>query len=561
MMRNGGESLERGVLNGRLRALARGVAFCVSAALLAFVAGLGFDDVAAAQDAVGARSEERAATSDSFPSDPTREEREKMRRLLRVDSDGVQTRYPAVAKIVGRAESTITEDSYATVPLYYGTGEYVAQYGTWGIVLTNWHVVSESNKTIEARFPSGKYPARAILRDEKWDLAALIIPKPENILPLPISLNVPYFNDRLWVGGYGPTEGLDDFVLRGGRLENYVSLDLPSDVKTNGGALAKGGGVLYETEMIDVGVRSGDSGGPVFNEYGELAGCLWGSDKKSSMGTNGPRLALFVMEAIQEASKLRARKILDAEATGENPDVVLTLGQAPNLCSKSNAKLASYAEEDAFAIVKQLMDDDLSGVCRDEYAGFDVRGIDARLYPVSTEPLYVSGNGVDTPESLRRLGAIKTSHVADVAKEYWRRNPDGLPPSPPIYSPSYLGLQVIMGCDFPELIRDDSFASLDARSRELAESSRTPKVPTENPLDDAATARGAEFRSTAASRPVSGGDGSVGSESASSAPAASKKQAARISQLQAYSLFCVILVLLCSSAILLKTGDSKRGRL
>ncbi len=516
-----------------------------------------------------------AASEKSRQTSSEDEKREFMRKQLMVDANGVQTRFPAVAKIVGRAESQMVDDSYATVPLFYGTGEYVAQYGPWGIVLTNWHVVSESNKSIEVCFPSKTYPGRVVLRDEKWDLAALIIPKPENIIPIPISLNVPYFQDRLWAGGYGPTEGLDDFELHEGRLTNYVSLDLPRNLKKEGETVLEDDGALYETEMINVGVRSGDSGGPIFNEFGELAGCLWGSDKKSSMGTNGPRMLIFVMEAIQEAAILHAQKALDAETTQENPDVVLTIGQAPNVCVKANVKLSSYAEEDAFAIIRQLTKDDLAGKARDFYKDFDVAGIETRLYPTSTSSLYVSGNGVDTPESLRKLGQMKMRHVRTVAAEYWRRNPGGLPPSPPIYSPGYLGLQTIFDRDRPELVAEDSFDALDARALRLAENGRRPKIPGASPLDDwDGTKQGAEFQKTSAHRPYAaqatdaseapsasgGADSNPDAITAATAPPVqSRDDIVNITQLQAYALFSVILMLLCASAILLRSGDSQRN--
>lgn len=497
-----------------------------------------------------------------------------MRKLLMVDESGVQRRYPAVAKIVGRAESQNVEVPYATISMFFGTGVYVAEYGPWGIVITNWHVVVMADKSIDVCFPSGKYSGRVILRDEKWDLAAILIPKPEGIKPIPISLTVPYFNDRLWVGGYGPTSGLDNFELREGVLLKYVSLELPKELKTSHDGVLDTSGALYETEMINVGVRSGDSGGPVFNEYGELTGCLWGSDHKSSMGTNGPRIILFVMQAIQEASRLRARKILAAETTKENPDHVLSIGEAPNECEKANEKLSNYSEEDAFEIVKKLTHAAATGERPNDGAGLDFSGIDLQLYPVSSEPLYVSGNGIDTPESLRRLGAMKAKHVQVVAEEYWKRNPGGLPPSPPIYSQGYLGLQFICDRDVPEVIASDSFKALDAQSRQLAEVTRQPTVPMMSPIDELDAELGkAEFAqvesgkaemvpvaasSSYADPGVSSAVAATSDASALAAPQPSSSADWQITQFQAYALFCFILVMLCLSAILHRNGDARR---
>ena len=71
---------------------------------------------------------------------------------------------------------------------YYGTGVFVAEYENWGIVLTNWHVVSEADVSIEVRFPSGDDQARVLLCDMKWDIAALLIKKPQGVSPMPLSL-------------------------------------------------------------------------------------------------------------------------------------------------------------------------------------------------------------------------------------------------------------------------------------------------------------------------------------------------------------------------------------
>ena len=93
------------------------------------------------------------ATSSSEGAGSTEKARTKSVALeqLALNEDGVQTRYPSVAKIVGKSrpkhgEARLKngeEEGVVTVPLYYGSGFYAAQYASWGIVLTNWHVVSE----------------------------------------------------------------------------------------------------------------------------------------------------------------------------------------------------------------------------------------------------------------------------------------------------------------------------------------------------------------------------------------------------------------------------------
>lgn len=469
-------------------------------------------------------------TVDPSTLDPE-EARKRMRNLLRVNEKGVQTLYPAIAKIVGRGVSKAESDgSTFIVPLFYGTGEYVAEFGPWGIVVTNWHVVSESDSEINVLFPNRpNCAARCILRDEKWDLAALLIEKPKDLTPIPIAIFAPKIHEYLWAGGYGPKDGLDEFELKCGELVNYVSLDLPKE-KAAGGPTDPKYDPLYETEMIELGVRSGDSGGPVFNCYGELAGCLWGSDKKNSMATCGARVSLFVMNALQEAAKLLERQRLDAKTTPESgvvPGMLFTDDAAPNACVKADDRLSSVHNEYAIHAIQQVMDAERENRAlttvpinvRDpkfpndesklvKVAEIDVKGLMARLYPVSSTPLYVSANTVDSPQSLKYLseksgGAEQTlEQVRRAADAYWQRNLDSLPPNPPIFSPTYVGLQIILNKDQPEVSDADSFALLTKFAADLAESERQPKNHSEWAMDSEDARKIAEAEAAKESAPV-----------------------------------------------------------
>ena len=349
---------------------------------------------------------------------------------------GVQTRYPAIAKIIGRTTATDREDGKQSIPLYYGTGAYVAEYGAWGIVVTNWHVVSEANESIDVIFPSGSTPARIILKDSKWDLAALLVRKPTNVSPLPISLDVPKIGETLWATGYGPSGGLSEFRILPGRLANYVSLEVPKEsLPESERALAKSEPTkpLYETLSIDVGVRRGDSGGPILNRYGEVSGVLWGSDGSCTMATNGVRLQTFVTQAVRGAARLRARKMLDSQKNGSSPDDVVPWDPDRNY---PDALMSDLPMVDAVLI---------EGV-----------------FPSSTRPLYYPGNGVDAPQALRRLDkSVALKRVRDVAQEYWKNSPIQLPPSPPIFSPTFVVQQRQTNQDRPELIENASFDELD----------------------------------------------------------------------------------------------------
>lgn len=481
------------------------------------------------------------ATSSSEGAGSTEKARTKSVALeqLALNEDGVQTRYPSVAKIVGKSRpkhgearpKNGEEEGVVTVPLYYGSGFYAAQYASWGIVLTNWHVVSEVDSSIDVVFPSGTYPGRVVLLDDLWDLAAIIIPKPQDLIPLPISRQMPKKgkNERLWTAGYGPEEGLADFKIQEGKFVDYVALGAPDETGNDGQYDVDS--LLYETMMIDVGVRSGDSGGPIFNEYGEVAGCLWGSDQVNSMGTPCGRLQLFLMLAIEEAAKLRAKKLVLAEP-GDDP--------------------ARVDDWDASDLRYPRVDEETKATAIERALPM------ATLYPTSDKPVYASGNGVDTPEALRALGADAIEHVKNVKNAFWRaQKPGALPPSPPIYSPSFVGMQFLRQADLPELTTQDSFLALDSdameRARELYRRAPDPRdaldideefAQEESPqYMNAAVVRSKEERRY--------------SDSAVRAESAQSSVQKRFSPLEAYVMFCVVILFLFVMAM---PRHPRRGR-
>ncbi len=422
---------------------------------------------------------------------------------LRRDALGVQTRYPAVAKIVGRDAPQKREDGSQTIPLYYGTGTFVAEAGDWGIVVTNWHVVSESRDSIVAKFPTFSSPARVILRDETWDLAALVVRKPPRVAPIPISQEAPNVGDALWVAGYGESAGLTEFQIQGGRVQNYALLVTEDperesgDVANEGGTVGQNGqnrqggqggrapvngaasastaknltpesALLYETLSVDKGVRKGDSGGPIFNRYGELAGVLWGSNGESTMGTYCIRVQYFLTQAIERLAILEAERALNASTNdfwAERPEEGIVDAKGSELWAR-----AALAE---------------SGV-----------------HPISQRPAYVAADGRETAENLRRVGvkaANKRVKTALAVAE--NATATALPPSPPVFSPTFVKQQGVQNRVRPEVAEtefwtklvDAKYGALVARRAEEAKVRETSVVAaeTDSPAD-VALAFGAE---------------------------------------------------------------------
>ena len=175
------------------------------------------------------------------------------------------TPHPAVARI-------IVPESGATA---YGSGTLVDVRDQFGLVITNWHVVRDSQGTVEVVFPSGfRSHARPLKVDSDWDLAALVIWRPP-IEPVNVSAIPPQPGDPLTIHGYGQGQ----YRIATGRCTAYYAPQLN-----------------FPREMVelDVEARQGDSGGPIFNQRGELAGVLFGAGEGTTIGSFAPRVESFL---------------------------------------------------------------------------------------------------------------------------------------------------------------------------------------------------------------------------------------------------------------------------
>jgi hypothetical protein len=181
-----------------------------------------------------------------------------------------QTPHPAVVRVVAQEHDGISA----------GSGTLVDVREQFGLVVTNWHVVRDATGPINVIFPDGfRSPARVLRVDRDWDLAALLIWRP-NVTPVALAPQAPRPGDPLTIAGYGP--GVYRAVP--GRCTQYVA---PS--------------THHPYEMVEVSTmaREGDSGGPIFNERGELAGVLFGSGGGTTAGSYAGRVREFLQTAWQ----------------------------------------------------------------------------------------------------------------------------------------------------------------------------------------------------------------------------------------------------------------------
>jgi hypothetical protein len=173
----------------------------------------------------------------------------------------------------------------------YGSGSLVAVTESTGLVVTNWHVIRDAAGTITVLFPDGFQSPAALLRtDRDWDLAALAIWRP-NVAPIPLSNVAPRPGDVLTIAGYGS----GSYRAVAGRCTQYVS---------------PGSNQPFEMVELSAPARNGDSGGPILNERGELAGVLFGSAYGRTAGSYCGRLRWFIGTVDGDFRQVSSRAML-----------------------------------------------------------------------------------------------------------------------------------------------------------------------------------------------------------------------------------------------------------
>ena len=167
-----------------------------------------------------------------------------------------------------------------------GTGTLVEVDEQHGLVVTNWHVVRDAVGEIRVRFPNGRhFAARVIKVDSRWDLAALLISRPA-ARPISIAQAAPRPGDWLTIAGYGS----GSYREASGRCTQYVSPGRQSP---------------YEMVELAVAARQGDSGGPILDRNGQLAGVLFGSAGGNTSGSYAGRVRQFLASASLGVSSAR----------------------------------------------------------------------------------------------------------------------------------------------------------------------------------------------------------------------------------------------------------------
>jgi len=173
--------------------------------------------------------------------------------------------HPAVCRVIATERIGVS----------FGSGTLIDVRGRVGLVVTNWHVIRDAAGPLEVVFPDGfRSPARPLKTDKDWDLAALVVWRPQSD-PVPLADRAPQPGDWLMIAGYGRGR----YRAASGRCTQYVAP-----------------GARFPLEMVELSAeaRQGDSGGPIFNAEGELAGVLFGAGQGVTMGSYGGRVRQFL---------------------------------------------------------------------------------------------------------------------------------------------------------------------------------------------------------------------------------------------------------------------------
>ena len=214
-----------------------------------------------------------------------------------------QNPHPAVVRIVANEGNTTS----------LGSGTLIHVTQDFGLVITNWHVVRGAKGPVEVIFPDGFRSGGTVMKlDDSWDLAAVGIWRPK-VAPVRLAGQAPVRGDWLSIAGYGGGR----YRAASGQCTQYV---------------APGKNQPFEMVELSTEARQGDSGGPIFNADGELAGVLLGAKRGHTVGSVCSRVGHFLTDVAATLQREQSQRIVKNERQGsKDPETsAQRLSRKPN---------------------------------------------------------------------------------------------------------------------------------------------------------------------------------------------------------------------------------------
>ena len=171
----------------------------------------------------------------------------------------------------------------AIVAASSGSGFIITQDG---YIATNYHVISGSNNVTVTLYDGTTYDATVVGGDEDYDIAVLKI-EAENLTPVVI-------------GDSGELNVGDDIAVIGNPL-GELTFSMSEGIVSMTNRLINVDGTPFNMIQITAAVNSGNSGGPLFNMYGEVVGIVsakLSSNSSSTASVEGLGFAIPINDVV-----------------------------------------------------------------------------------------------------------------------------------------------------------------------------------------------------------------------------------------------------------------------
>ena len=140
-----------------------------------------------------------------------------------------------------------------------------------GYIATNYHVVENANTVTVTMYNGDSYDAKYIGGDEEYDIAVI---KVEAADLKPVTL------------GDSDTLNVGDHVLAIGNPLGELTFSMSGGMVSSVNRAINVNGTPFNMIQTDASINSGNSGGPLFNRYGEVIGIVSAKYSSSSSGTS-----------------------------------------------------------------------------------------------------------------------------------------------------------------------------------------------------------------------------------------------------------------------------------